>query len=73
MSEAIGKCPFCGGEEAAMEAIDLEDDEPGYYVGCPGCGGNGPLEADMAEAARWWNGVSFVVSQMFAGPAEMSD
>lgn len=54
---ALKPCPFCGAVDGVDLGVDGYDYEasPDYFAHCGGCGMNGPLDGDEAEAAARWD------------------
>jgi len=55
MNEPVGRCPYCNDKDPYMYSEGNVLDSPRYYVVCPGCGMQGPVEELEPNAAIAWN------------------
>lgn len=49
----IAPCPFCGGDAVNIKPWGRE-----FFVQCPTCNAEGPLQKGEDEAIEWWNKAS---------------
>jgi Lar family restriction alleviation protein len=54
VSPLLQPCPFCGSNEAELEA-ELSPPDPIAWARCNACGANGPSAYSVPEAVACWN------------------